>query len=123
MPKAGVMTYEKWKKIGGAIFGALNSFGTSTGSNKPDNFTLNYFQDGGILERIVIENLLTDPLAFRRFLNEHREKGFYEVAVWRSGYLMFYMLEGRETKTGVKFIVVPVKPALFEKIRVYKRKH
>jgi hypothetical protein len=123
MPRAGVMTYEKWKKMGGAIFGASQSFDTSSGSNKPDSFTLNYFQDGGILEGILIENLLTDPTAFRRFLNEHRQNGFYRVAFWRSGYLMFYMLESRKTKTGINFIVVPVKPTLFEKIRAYKRKY
>ncbi len=113
MPNAKAVTHERWDEIGGAMFGILNSFNRA---GSKDKFTTKYFKDDGKLKRLLTENLLTDASSFQKFMEEHKENGFYKVILWKAGYLMFYMLEGRDKKKGINLVVVPVKPKLFEKL-------
>lgn len=115
MPNARSVTFEEWEKIGGAMFGVIRQF-NAKGSHSKDEFTIKYFKDDAKLKRLVTEYILTDASSFKKFMDEHRENGFYKVTLWKAGYLMFYMLEGREKKTGINLIVVPVKPQIFEEI-------
>lgn len=109
MPKAKAVTYERWEKIGGAVFGVLSSF-------SKDKFANKYFKEDGKFKQLITENLLTDDSSFQKFMELHKKHGFYKVTLWKAGYLMFYMREGREKKNGIYLIVLPVKPKLFEEV-------
>ncbi|HEX8174986.1 MAG TPA: hypothetical protein VF543_07690 [Pyrinomonadaceae bacterium] len=121
MPSAKAVTHKRWKEIGGAMFGALVPFDRPASASR-DDFTTSYFQEDGKLKQIITEYLLTDVSSFQKFMEEHKKNGYHKVTLWKAGYLMFYMLEGRGEKQGTYFIVVPVKPKLFDKVKDYQRK-
>ncbi|HEY2973152.1 MAG TPA: hypothetical protein VGJ48_11625 [Pyrinomonadaceae bacterium] len=116
MPNAKKMTFERSKDIGGSIFGSLVSWNKSKHSNQLDDFTARYPRNNN-LRLLILGNLLTDVSAFEKFMQEHKEKGFYRVVVWKPGYLVFFLIEGRQNRTGINYIVIPAKPDLFDGAR------
>jgi hypothetical protein len=122
VPNARVMTFERSKDIGGAVFGSSASWDRSKKPNQRDHFTERYLKDNK-LRQLILENLLADASAFERFMQEHNEQGFYRVVVWKAGYLMFYMIEGRPHRTGINYILIPAKPEMFNKVKAYDAKN
>ena len=120
MPKAKAVTHEKWKDVGGAVFGRGVPFPRPKNAVAIDEFTASYFQHDDF-KQIVLRNLSTDPSAFQQFMDTHREKGFYNVTVWKAGYLMFMLLEGRDEGRGINYIIVPVNPKLFDEAKAFKK--
>jgi hypothetical protein len=122
MPNARAMTFKRSDEIGGAIFGSSVSWKKSKEPNQVDGFTKRYVKDDK-LKQVMTENLLTDASAFARFIEDHRKNGFYRVVVWAPGYVMFYMIEGRENRTGINYILIPSKPEFFNIARAYGAKN
>ena len=121
MPKAKAITHEKWQKLRGATFGTVVSWGKAKDENSVDGFTASYSQKPSELKQLILENILTNSSSFSKFMEGHK-KGFYEVSVWKAGYLIFTLLEGRKEQKGIRFIAVPVKPKLFELIQAHTKK-
>jgi hypothetical protein len=118
LPNAKSLTYEKSKTIGGVMFGTSLYWKTSTSPKRLDAFTETYFGNNN-LKQFILQNLFTDPSAFEKFMDQHHDHGFYRVIIWKPGFLMFFMAEGRQTDTGLKYIVVPAKSGLFDGAKVY----
>jgi hypothetical protein len=56
-------------------------------------------------------------------MQEHGNLGFYKVVIWKPGYLMFFMIEGRQTRKGLRYIVIPTKSKLFDEAKRFGAKN
>jgi hypothetical protein len=119
MPKARIMTHERWEEIKGATFGAVLVWNKAESAKSLDEFSEEYSHDETI-RQMIINNLFTDKTLFDKFVMEHQKTGFYYVWLWKVGWLSFDLIEGRAEKKGIRSVWIPVEPELFQMIEQYR---